>query len=197
MARSSEETKSVNFKFGGFGIAILIIFAIILNNMKNEEVEEQNLQAYWKYAWVSLICSIIQAVIVIFYAPTLAYLIQKRKENVIGLFTGVACTLIFFSIMGYIIYMFKLISDNKEVTKFKFVDDTEGTYSYMLQVCCMIMFVVDMILFAIICIGFILLLISLFEYLCCSNEQNTSVPRASSPNKANTLAVITDLESQA
>ena len=114
MSRSSEETKSVNFQFGGFGIAILIIFAIILNNMKNEE----------------------------------------------------------------------------EVTKFKFVDDTEGTYSYMLQVCCMIMFVVDMILFAIICIGFILLLISLFEYLCCSNEQNTSVPRASSPNKVNTLAVI-------
>ena len=197
MSRSSEETKSVNFKFGGYGAVILIIFAIILNNMKNEEVEEQNLQAYWKYAWVSLICSIIQVVIVILYAPALAYAIKKRKENVIGLFTGVASSLIFFSIMGYIIYMFKLISDNKEVTKFKFVDDTEGTYSYMLQVCCMIMFVVDMILFAIICIGFILLLISLFEYLCCSNEQNTSVPRASSPKNVNTLAVITDLESQA
>ena len=196
MARSSEETKSSNVQFGGYGLVMIILFGIILNNMDYDDVIEQNLQGYWTYAWVVLICAIFQVAIFIIYVIQLCCAICTDNENLMKYATGIFMITLFFSIMTCIVYMFILISDNKEVTKFIFVHGTKGTYSYMLQVCCMIKLVVDMFIFALICCGCIFLPFGIKEIFC-SNEQNTSVPRASSPNKANTLAVITDLESQA
>ena len=196
MSRSSEETKSFQAKFGVYGSAILIIFLIIRLNMEYDDIEEQKLQAYWLYANVALICASVQIGICFIYILRLCFAICTDNENLLKCATGVFMATLFCSIMTCIVYMFILISDNKEVTKFRFVDGTEGTYSYMLQVCCMIKLFVDMFLFALICFSCIFLPFGIKEIFC-SNEQNTSVPRASSPNKANTLAVITDLESQA
>ena len=195
MSRSSEETKSFQAKFGGYGAVILIIFLIIRLNMDYDDIEEQNLQAYWLYAEVALICASVQIGICFIYILHLCFAICIDIEKLTKYATCVFMIMLFCSIMTCIVYMFLLISDNKEVTKFRFVDGTEGTYSYMLQVCCMIKLFVDMFLFSLICFGCISLPFALKEIFC-SNEQNTSVPRASSPNKVNTLAVITDLDSQ-
>lgn len=155
--------------YGLYNLVMLILFAICISNYSESDAKEDNLQEYWIYAQVKLIISIYMICAIIVFGCCGICAASYENENCAILSNG----LIFLSMFGVIItdltFMFILIHNHKEVTKFKYVSDN-GT---MLQVLCMINMFFDLMITAIlscICVvGTSIVIIG-----CCNKKQSNN-----------------------
>jgi hypothetical protein len=166
---SNEDIKSNKNQgvFVIYNIIMLILFAICISNYSESDSKEDGLHNYWLYAWVKLIISIYMICSIIILGCCLICAI--KNENIK---CGIAINmLILISICGLIItdltFMFILIHNNKEITKFKYISDN-GT---MLQVLCMINMFFDLMTTAFIICS--CLIVTPFVMKMCRNKDAT------------------------
>ena len=188
MSEDSSNNKAQS-GYGFYNLVMVILFAICIINYPESDAKDDNLQEYWIYGQVKLIISIYIVCSFIVFGCCGVCAGGYENQNCLILSNA----LLFLSMVGVIItdltFMFILIHNHKEVTKFKYISDN-GT---MLQVLCMINMFIDLLLTAILgctcVIGVPLGIIS-----CCNKKQSintdTSVSNSSYVNKLNPTLLV-------
>ena len=131
--------------YGLYNLVMLILFAICISNYSESDAKEDNLQEYWIYAQVKLIISIYMICAIIVFGCCGICAASNENENCAILSNGLILLSMFGVIITDLTFMFILIHNHKEVTKFKYISDN-GT---MLQVLCMINMFFDLMITAI------------------------------------------------
>lgn len=142
---SNRESKSsTKYAISFYTILWAVLFWVITSNYSQDEADKDGLKYYYNYAIIKKWASIVLFVCIVIFVCTGAWALSKNNEfcTIISGF-GFGIVFIIYIIID-LVYMYILISHNKEITKFKFITDG-NTYSVMLQIVCMICMLSDFI----------------------------------------------------
>ena len=128
-----------------YSLILLIVCIICVNNYTLDEATVDGIRDYWIYANVRLILSAVLLGVAILSCCGTGCCILCKKDDYAGLFGILLIVTWFVTICVDLGYLFTIVHNHSELAKFH-MKKTSEWYGQMLQVLCMIFFVLDCII---------------------------------------------------
>ena len=130
------DKKKTNNTGSYLAFVFLIVFAIIIANYSYDEAVNDGLKYYWNYAFMSLILEGIIVGTMLLSCCCIICAAVKENETCVKIILYATNIIICLCIIANSVFMYIIINNNIEVTKFKLI--ANGEYQVMLQIACSI-----------------------------------------------------------